>query len=210
MKRFCLLLLAFLSLSLGTGAAQGDCPLNCSLCRDERDCRRCAQCAALFQTARPAAVSLPTPEPRPSVPAVSQVPPSTGDYTTLSSAAQEQKLLNLLNQDRARNGLSPLPADSALSDIARKKSKDMMENGYFAHESPTWGSAAAMLDAFGYEYSGVGENIAHHATVEKADAAFLSSPFHRIIMMGSQWRKVGIGVYTDEKGFVYVTELFAR
>lgn len=210
MKRFSMLLLVFLSLSLGAGAAQTDCPLGCSLCRDERDCRRCARCAALFQTARPSAASSPAPAPRPSVPAVSQSSPSTGDYTTLSSTAQEQKLLNLLNQDRVRNGLSPLPLDSALSEIARKKSQDMMENGYFSHESPTWGSAADMLNAFGYEYKGVGENIAHHATVEKADAAFLSSSFHRIIMMGRQWEKVGVGVYTDENGFVYVTELFAR
>ena len=119
-------------------------------------------------------------------------------------------MLNLLNQDRARNGLSALPLDSQLSAIARAKSQEMMVKGYFAHESPTWGKAASMLTAFGYAYNGVGENIAHHATVEKAEAAFLSSTAHRIIMLGSQWKKVGIGVSTDQNGYVYVTELFVR
>ena len=119
-------------------------------------------------------------------------------------------MVNLLNQDRARNGLSALSLDSELSAIARAKSCEMMEKGYFDHESPTWGRAPSMLTAFGYAYNGVGENIAHHATVEKAEAAFLSSSPHRINMMGSQWKKVGIGVCTDQNGYVYVTELFVR
>lgn len=123
---------------------------------------------------------------------------------------QEQKLWNLLNQDRAKNGLPALTLDSRLSEIARIKSCDMNENHYFAHTSPTYGSAAQMLTRFGYAYKGVGENIAHHATVEKAEAAFMSSTGHRTNILGSQWTKVGIGVCFDSQGFVYVTQLFAR
>ena len=224
MKRFCLYLLAFLALFLGAALAEGDCPLDCAQCRNERDCVACPYCAVLFQTARPAATAKPVPtaaakpaatvkpSPAPQVytPNVPNSSPSTGDYTTISATVQEQKMLNLLNQDRARNGLSALPLDSQLSAIARAKSQEMMEKGYFSHESPTWGKAASMLTAFGYAYNGVGENIAHHATVEKAEAAFLSSSAHRIIMMGSQWKKVGIGITMDKNGSVYVTELFVR
>lgn len=86
----------------------------------------------------------------------------------------------------------------------------MHENGYFAHTSPTYGSASDMLKAFGYSFTSVGENIAHHATVEKAQAAFMSSSGHRRNILGSQWSKVGIGVWTDSQGFVYVTQLFVR
>ena len=135
---------------------------------------------------------------------------STGDYTTISLTAQEQKALNLLNQDRAAHGLPALALDSELSRIARIKSCDMKENHYFAHESPTYGNAAAMLTHFGYAFNGVGENIAHHATVEKSQAAFMSSQGHRQNILGSQWTKVGIGVCVDDQGFVYVTQLFAR
>ena len=224
MKRFCLYLLAFLVLFLGAALAEGDCPLDCARCRNERDCFACPYCAVLFQTARPEATAKPvptvavkptatvkpSPAPQVSTPNVPNSSPSTGDYTTLSATVQEQKMLNLLNQDRGRNGLSALPLDSQLSAIARAKSQEMMEKGYFSHESPTWGKAASMLTAFGYAYNGVGENIAHHATVEKAEAAFLSSSAHRIIMMGSQWKKVGIGIAMDKNGYVYVTELFVR
>ena len=92
---------------------------------------------------------------------------------------QEQNAWNLLNADRAANGLPALPLDAELSAIARKKSEDMRDQGYFSHTSPTYGKPADMLTSFGYTFTSVGENIAHHATVEKAQAAFLSSSGHR-------------------------------
>ena len=103
-----------------------------------------------------------------------------------------------------------LTLDPELSRLAQLKSSDMNSNHYFAHESPTYGTAGQMLDTFGYEYLGVGENIAHHANVEKAEAAFMSSDGHRRNILGSQWDKVGIGIAYDENGNVYVTQLFAR
>lgn len=212
MKRFFCIIIALFALTLSAAIAENDCPQNCIYCRGKWDCACCYRCTVRNQPSRKAAVSCSAPvsTPQPSASDVPRSSPSRGDYTTLSSTAQEQKLLNLLNEDRTRNGLSALSMDSELSALARAKSQDMLENGYFAHESPTLGNAAAMLDNSGYDYQGVGENIAHHASVEKADAAFLSSPGHRANMMGSQWEKVGIGVAEDENGFVYVTELFVR
>ena len=199
------------------------CPLGCAQCQSDRDCASCAYCKGVTSTARPNAAGQPaapavtnppaftpqpvrTASPRPTVsPAV-----STGDYTTLSVTAQEQKVLNLLNQDRQANGLPALALDPELSRLARLKSEDMRDQRYFAHESPTYGSAAAMLTRFGYAFNGVGENIAHHATVEKAEAAFMSSPAHRGNILGRQWTRVGIGVCFDSQGFVYVTQWFVR
>ncbi|MEG2207406.1 MAG: CAP domain-containing protein, partial [Clostridia bacterium] len=103
-----------------------------------------------------------------------------------------------------------LTLDAALCDLARLKSTDMFKNNYFAHTSPTLGSAADMLRSHGYSFTSVGENIAHHSTVEKSQAAFMSSTGHRQNILGSQWAKVGIGVSYDSQGFVYVTQLFVR
>lgn len=116
----------------------------------------------------------------------------------------------MLNRDRAANGLPALQLDPELSAIARAKSQDMFNNNYFAHTSPTYGSPSAMLKHFGYTFSAVAENIAHHATVEKAQAAFMTSSGHRANILGANWTKVGIGVCTDRQGFVYVTQLFVR
>jgi len=131
-------------------------------------------------------------------------------YTTASLSVQEQTAGNLLNNDRARYNLVPLTIDPTLCRIARLKSEDMRDNQYFAHTSPTYGNVRQMLTYFGYSYSAAGENIAHHATIEKAQAAFLSSPGHRKNIMSSAYTKVGLGVAVDPNGFVYLTQIFAR
>lgn len=161
-------------------------------------------------TPAPAATPVPTAKPT-ATPAETEDPPSTDDdYTTGSITAQEENAFLLLSQDRAANGRPALRLDPALCDLARLKSRDMFLNNYFSHTSPTYGTAAQMLSAYGYAYTSVGENIAHHATVEKAQAAFMSSAGHRQNLLGSQWTAVGIGVWEDSQGYVYVTQLFTR
>jgi len=131
-------------------------------------------------------------------------------YTTASLSAQEQTAGNLLNNDRVRYNLPPLAIDPVLCRIARLKSEDMRDNQYFAHTSPTYGDVRQMLTHFGYSYQAASENIAHHATIDKAQAAFLSSPGHRKNIMSSAYTKVGLGVAVDPNGFVYLTQIFAR
>ena len=175
--------------------------------------------ATLQPTAAPTAIVTPTPTARPTViptvkptekPAVTQTPSMDDDYNTNSLSAQEQIAFNLLNQDRKANGLSPLTLDPVLSELARIKSNDMRDNHYFAHESPTYGSVSNMLKTFGYSFSAAGENIAHHATVDKAQAAFMSSSGHRKNILSTSWSKVGIGISHDAQGYVYLTQIFVR
>ena len=172
----------------------------------------CAPTAAPTATPRPTSapgVSTPAPTQKPeSKP--TQAPSMDEDYTTEQVRAQEQNAWNLMNSDRAANGLSALPLDAELSAIARKKSEDMRDKGYFSHTSPTYGSVSDMLKTFGYSFSAAGENIAHHATVAKAHAAFMSSSGHKRNILSSSWTKVGIGVCYDANGYVYVTQIFAR
>ncbi len=158
-------------------------------------------------TAPQPATQAPQATPRPTA---TKAPTTGGDYTTQSATAQEQKMLNLLNADRAANGLAPLTMDAELCRLARLKSADMRDNNYFAHESPTYGRVKDMLTSFGYAFKGAGENIAHHATVEKAEAAFMSSDGHRHNILSSAWQKVGIGIVQDANGYVYVTQIFVR
>lgn len=131
-------------------------------------------------------------------------------YTTASLSAQEQMAGNLLNSDRVRYNLPRLTLDPQLCRIARIKSEDMRDNQYFAHTSPTYGDVRDMLNHFGYRYSAAGENIAHHATVEKSQAALISSPGHRRNILSTAYTKVGIGVALDKSGFVYLTQIFVR
>lgn len=165
-------------------------------------------------TRKPSSTKRPAATPRPTrTPGASSVPSTTvneGDYTTVSVSAQEYSAWNFINEDRKSNNLPELPLDEQLCAIARVKAQDMKDNKYFAHSSPTYGRAADMLRKFGYEFTSVGENLAHHATVLKSEAAFMSSASHRANILGSQWSRVGVGVCYDDKGFVYVVQLFVR
>lgn len=131
-------------------------------------------------------------------------------YTSASLSAQEQEAGKLLNSDRSRYNLPALTIDPELCRIARIKSQDMLSNGYFSHTSPTYGNVRDMLTQFGYSYSAAGENIARHSTVEKAQAAFLSSPGHRRNILSSAYTKVGIGIALTAEGYVYLTQIFCR
>ena len=135
---------------------------------------------------------------------------TVGHYTIGSPSVQEQEAYNYLTEDRNKSGLPALTLDPALCALARLKSQDMIDGGYFAHTSPMLGSASQMLRTYGYSFVSVGENIARHATVLKAHAAFLSSEDHRRNMMSASWKKVGIGVALDADGNAYVTQLFVR
>ncbi len=160
--------------------------------------------------ATPAPAAKPTVKPTATAAPTAKPPADGDDYTTPSISAQEENAFILLNQDRIANGLPALKLDPELSRIARAKSRDMNDKKYFSHTSPTFGNASDMLRHFGYSFNGVAENIAHHATIEKSQAAFMSSSGHRRNLLGSQWSKVGIGVWKDAQGFVYVTQLFVR
>ena len=142
--------------------------------------------------------------------AAADTTPFVAHYTTASLSAQEHTARNLMNSDRASYGLPALVLDPELCRIARIKSEDMRDNQYFAHTSPTYGDVRDMLSHFGYRFAGAGENIAHHATIEKCQAAFLSSPGHRSNIMSRAYTKFGVGVAVDQNGHVYLTQIFAR
>ena len=197
----------------------GVCATNmCSISTCSHSCATCWDCASTcgtlcgnYPSADPTAIPQPTPTVQPTqAPSATQTPAPGDDYTTQSVSAQEQKMVNLLNQDRKNNGRTALTLDPELCRIARIKSADMRENGYFAHESPTFGRVGQMLKHFGYRFSAAGENIAHHANVDKAQAAFMSSQGHRSNILSSAWTKVGIGIVQDAQGYIYATQIFAR
>ena len=131
-------------------------------------------------------------------------------YTTASVSVQEQSAGNLVNSDRSAYSLAPLALDSALCRIARLKSEDMRDNHYFAHTSPTYGDMRSMLTKMGYSYAAAGENIAHHATIEKAQAALISSSGHRRNILSTGYTKFGVGIALDANGYVYLTQIFCR
>ena len=74
--------------------------------------------------------------------------------------AYEKEVVRLVNKERTSRGLKELTQDWQLSRVARYKSRDMSDNGYFSHTSPTYGTPFEMIKSFGITYKTAGENIA--------------------------------------------------
>ena len=62
----------------------------------------------------------------------------------------ESEVIRLINQERTSRGLPALTTDWQLSRVARYKSQDMVDRGYFSHYSPTYGSPFDMMEAFDF------------------------------------------------------------
>lgn len=112
----------------------------------------------------------------------------------LNLSNDEQKLLDLVNKARADKKLEPLVIDEKLMKVARTKAKDMIENNYFSHQSPTYGSPFDMMRQYDNTFKSAGENIAGNKTVEGAFKAWMSSDSHKKNILNSNFSITGIGV----------------
>lgn len=137
----------------------------------------------------------------------------TTTNTTVSSSNlnYEQKVVELVNIERQKAGLSALTLDTSISNVARKKSQDMANNNYFAHQSPTYGSAGDMLKQFGIKWSAWGENIASgQRTPEAVVTAWMNSEGHRANILSSNFSKIGVGYAVNSNGTPYWTQMFTN
>lgn len=122
--------------------------------------------------------------------------PKTPSAQTSSSTltTQEQQMVSLVNQARAQNNLPPLQVDMQLTNVARIKAQDMIDNNYFSHNSPKYGSPFDMMKSFGIKYVYAGENIAGNQSVTGAENALMNSPEHRKNILNPNYTHIGIGI----------------
>ena len=125
------------------------------------------------------------------------------------STDDEARMLEMVNVARSEHGLSPLVADSQLQSLAVAHSQEMLELGYFAHNSPLSGSPSDRFDAAGVTYGVAGENIAYAPTVDVAQRGLMRSPGHRENILSDQFTRVGIGVVVTPFGTRMFTQEFA-
>lgn len=133
----------------------------------------------------------------------------------------EQNMMESVNKLREQNGLSPVVWVAQLANSARAHSVEMRERKYFGHESPN-----LSLRSVSERYSAVlgqwdcalGENVMKAGTGQQAvNASFLAqahqqlsqSPSHRSVLLDPRWTRCGIGIATDEKGGLWITQMFA-
>jgi uncharacterized protein YkwD len=124
---------------------------------------------------------------------------------------EEQALVDLTNQARARQKLSPLKANAVLAAVARAHSANMARKGELSHDLD--GKAPKdRVQAAGYDYAAVGENVAfaENGDPKEIFEGWMSSAGHRTNILREQYQEIGVGVASNAKGETYYTQVFAR
>lgn len=126
---------------------------------------------------------------------------SSANQATSQMDSLSSQVIQLVNNARKNNGLSPLKVDPALVKMANMKAQDMLNNNYFSHTSPTYGSPFDMMNKLGISYTAAGENIAEGQTsATKVMTDWMNSPGHRANILNKQYTYIGVG-HTSNKNF---------
>ncbi|MCH7225452.1 CAP domain-containing protein [Haloferula sp. A504] len=103
-------------------------------------------------------------------------------------------------------GLNALEIDPKLCEAARDHSKDMAEQGFFAHESPVPGKATPWDRARNFGTTASGENIYAGSTQpESANKGWFFSPGHHKNLFGANHTRIGLGRHGS-----HWTQLFGK
>ncbi|WP_341281506.1 CAP domain-containing protein [Paenibacillus sp. FSL H8-0537] len=124
---------------------------------------------------------------------------NSGSGTTVDQSAYQSEVVKIVNQERASAGLPALTVDALLTKVAVAKAKDMADNKYFSHTSPTYGSPFDMMKSFGVSYSYAGENIAAgQRNPSEVMTAWMNSTGHRENILSKNFGKIGVGYYNGQ------------
>lgn len=148
-----------------------------------------------------------TPAPAPAEAKPAQTPAANTADVKVPAAVQQ--VVDLTNQERAKQGLKALQIDTNLTKSAQAKSQDMKDKNYFSHTSPTYGSPFDQMKTFGVTYKSAGENIAMgQRTPQEVVTGWMNSPGHRENIMNPAYTHIGVGL--SDSGFYWTQQFIGK
>lgn len=133
------------------------------------------------------------------------------DDVNMSDQQMVQEVVQLTNEERRKQGLSPLEIDDQLTKAAQGKSEDMANEGYFSHQSPNYGSPFDMLRQFDISYKTAAENIAAgQQSPEAVVKTWMNSEGHRANILNESITHIGVGYEEGGSMGTYWTQLFIQ
>ncbi|MCA9353503.1 hypothetical protein KC842_01350 [Candidatus Nomurabacteria bacterium] len=130
----------------------------------------------------------------------------------LSALVQSSVLVDLANEDRVDQNISPLTINESLVLAAELKATDMATKEYFAHTSPDGITPWYWIEQTGYDFSYAGENLAVDFSESKdVNEAWMNSTLHRQNILNEKFTEIGIatasGYYKGRKT-TFVVQMF--
>ncbi|WP_043262866.1 CAP domain-containing protein [Streptomyces sp. CT34] len=105
------------------------------------------------------------------------------------------RVVQLVNQERAKAGCSPLTLNTKLTKAAQDHSKDMADHSNMSHIGSDGSDPGARITRAGYNWSSYGENVAYgYNTPESVMAGWMSSPGHKRNILDCSFKEIGVGL----------------
>jgi uncharacterized protein YkwD len=158
-------------------------------------------------------------------PSVSTSPAATGSATADQDGAPAAQVLALINQARATAGLPALTVTSGLETTSSAHNLLMADGCGLSHQCPGEPAIGARETAAGIDWTAAGENIGEGGPVADTTAAIASMAVgltqsmlneqppndgHRLNILSTSFTHIGIAVYRDSSGTVWLTQDFSN
>ena len=128
-----------------------------------------------------------------------------------------QDVLQLINQKRRQNSLSPVRLNNKLNSAAQRHSIDMAMQDFFSHTGRDGSSVSDRVSRTGYGRGRISENIAAgYSTASSVVEGWMNSPGHRANILDPNMSQMGLGykLVNNDTGATryrhYWTQVFAR
>ena len=131
----------------------------------------------------------------------------------VSTSISSTDIINLTNERRISQGISPVKENSKLSLAAAAKARDMLNKNYWAHFAPDGKTPWQFISESGYRYSVAGENLARDFdTASAVVVAWMNSPSHKQNLLDNSFTEIGVAVTEGNLGGVngsLIVQMFA-
>ena len=131
------------------------------------------------------------------------------DSSASSTHPYLKQVVDLVNAERAKEGLAPLSVNAKVQAAAQVRA--MESEKLFSHTRPDGSSFATALKEQGVSYRRAGENIAWgQRTPQQVVNAWMNSAGHRANIMNPNFTTIGVGYYQNANGTNYWCQLFTN
>lgn len=127
---------------------------------------------------------------------------ASGDNSCYRYKASEKSFKNKINAERSDAGLRTLKMDPELSKVAKAQARRMARTSVLEHTD------TEKLKNRVTNWNILGENVGVGGTVSSLHRAFMDSPGHKANVLYNTFKRVGVGVKTDDDGRIWVAVLF--
>ncbi|MFE1764611.1 CAP domain-containing protein [Streptomyces angustmyceticus] len=118
-----------------------------------------------------------------------------------TAAAFAQKIVELVNAQRAQHGCGPLSVDRRITAAAQAHSDDMAARNYYEHNTPEGVDPGTRMTKAGFPWASWAENI-FKSPKDPATAmdGWMKSPGHRDNILNCSYKSTGVGVNLSANG----------